>query len=76
MPDRQIAQSPSQSRPRSREEVIAEAEQFIESMQALLRVTSEEIQRARVCMQCAWDPSRCPERRASGQCEMNPRRDD
>lgn len=51
------------------EELRAEMQRLVESMQTLLQVTCEEIERARVCMDCAWDPERCPERRASGDCE-------
>ena len=77
MPDRQHARGASPTRPpRSQAELMAEAEQFIDSMQTLLRVTCEEIERARVCIQCAWDPARCPERRTSGECELNPRQKD
>lgn len=51
------------------EELQAEMQRLVESMQTLLQVTCEEIERARMCMECAWDPDRCPQRRASGHCE-------
>lgn len=51
------------------EELQAEMQRLVQSMQTLLQVTCEEIERARVCMECAWDPDRCPQRRASGHCE-------
>ena len=54
-------------------QLITEAEQMLESMQALLRVTCEEIERARTCMQCRWDASRCPMRRVSGSCDVRDR---
>ena len=69
MQDRQLTKTTSPQPQLAPAELQAEMQRLVESMQTLLQVTCEEIERARVCLECAWDPERCPQRRANGHCE-------
>ena len=62
-------QTPGLTATARQRELINEAEQVLASMREWLRITCEEIERARVCMQCRWDATVCPERRRSRCCQ-------